>query len=171
MNESNNATIRQLGPLGFSLAAEVIRTSFATVAQEFGITRENFPRHTSFISTEQIQMNFDWGWLMYGLYADNQFIGYVSISKSREADGAFEIHNVAILPDFRHRGYGKQLLDFCKAKVKELGGHKITLGLIEENTVLKNWYAANGFTHTGTKKHEHFPFTCGYMELEVTSCH
>lgn len=37
----------------------------------------------------------------------------------------------------------------------------------EENTILKTWYAANGFVHTGTKKFKHLPFTTGYMEWEA----
>ena len=47
------------------------------------------------------------------------------------------------------------MLDFCKAKVRELGGNIITIGIVEENTILKDWYAANGFVHTGIKKFDH----------------
>jgi ribosomal protein S18 acetylase RimI-like enzyme len=159
--------IKQIDPSDFSTAAEVIRKSFATVAKDFGITKENCPKHTSFITTDEIQKNSDWGWLMYGLYEGNQLIGYVSISKSREIDRVYEIHHIAVLPEYRHKSYGKQLLDFCKAKVKEMGGIKITLGMIEENTMLKNWYAANGFIHIGTKRFTHLPFMVGFMELEV----
>ena len=109
--------IKQLNPSDFSLAAEVIRTSFSTVAKDFGITEQNCPRHTSFITAEEIQKNFDWGWLMYGLHEGNKLVGYISISKSRETSDVYEIHNVAVLPEYRHKGYGKQLLDFCKTKV------------------------------------------------------
>jgi ribosomal protein S18 acetylase RimI-like enzyme len=69
---------------------------------------------------------------------------------------------------FCHYGYGKKLLDFCKAKAKELGSRKIIIGIVEDNTVLKNWYTANGFTHTGTKKFDHLPFTVGFMEWRTT---
>ena len=157
--------IRQLDPSEFPLAAEVIRESFSTVAKDFGLTEQNCPVYVAFSTTEEsLHKNHNWGWLMYGLYDEEQFAGYIALSKSRELDGVYEIHNVAVLPDYRHKGYGKQLLDFCKAKVKELGGIKITIGIIEENTVLKNWYAANGFVHTGTKRFEHLPFTVGFME-------
>jgi hypothetical protein len=30
--------------------------------------------------------------------------------------------------------------------------------------MLKDWYADNGFVHTGAKKFEHQPFTAGFME-------
>ena len=41
------------------------------------------------------------------------------------------------------------------------------LSIVEENTVLRKWYEENGFTHTGTKKFDFFPFTCGYMERDL----
>jgi len=50
---------------------------------------------------------------------------------------------------------------------KQLSGIKINIGIIEDNTVLKNWYAANGFIRIGTKKFDHMPITVGYMEWEV----
>jgi len=147
------------------LAAEVIRTSFATVAKEFNLTEQNCPKHTSFIRPEKLQKYFNQGLLMYGFYEDERLIGYVSLSKKE--DRVFELHSLAILPEYRHKGYGKQLLDFCKVKVKELCGDKITIGIIEENIVLKDWYTANSFVHTGTKKFDHLPFTVGYMMWEI----
>ena len=32
---------------------------------------------------------------------------------------------------------------------------------------LRNWYEDNGAVHTGTKKFDFFPFTCGYMVKEL----
>jgi ribosomal protein S18 acetylase RimI-like enzyme len=78
--------------------------------------------------------------------------------------GVYEMNEVSVLPGYRHFGYGKELLDFSKAKVKELRGSKITIGIVEENVVLKDWYIANGFVHIGTKQFEHLPFTVGFME-------
>ena len=56
------------------------------------------------------------------------------------------------------------LLDHAKAEVCAMGGNVLKLGIIEESTVLKNWYIAQGFVHTGTKKFDHLPFTSGYLE-------
>jgi hypothetical protein len=41
------------------------------------------------------------------------------------------------------------------------------LDIIEENKRLKDWYTANGFIDTGTKKFENLPFTTGCVEWEV----
>jgi GNAT superfamily N-acetyltransferase len=142
--------------------AEVIRASFITVASEFGLTEQNCPNHTSFITADKLQSHIESGWLMYGLFNDERLIGYVSLSNKN--DGVYELHNLAVLPEYRHKGYGKLLLDFCKSKVKENNGVKITIGIIEEHTVLKKWYAINGFVHIGTRIFTHLPFTVGFME-------
>lgn len=144
---------------------DVIHQSFATVAADFGLTEENCPKHTSFIPISYLETQMKWGWLMFGLYTDERIIGYMSLSK--EADKAYELHNLAVLPEFRHLGFGTQLLDYAKETVKSLGGSKIKIGIIEESTVLKNWYIANGFEHTGSKKFDHLPFTSGYLEWKV----
>ena len=171
--------IRLLEPSEFTTAAAVIRASFATVAADLGLTEQNCPKYVGFVTTgERLQTQHGWGWQIYGLYEMERLIGYVSISKAgagvKPDDGAkedvstYEIHNLAVLPEFRHSGYGRQLLDHCKEKVAESGGGKIVISIVEENTVLKSWYIAYGFVHTGTKKFDHLPFTSGYMELNIT---
>lgn len=141
---------------------DVIHKSFATVAEEFGLTRENCPKHTSFMIIETLKEQFDAGDPMFAIYDTGKIVGYFSLSYFE--NGIFDLLNLAVLPEYRHKGYGKQLLDYAKGKVRENGGRKITIGIIEENAVLKEWYLKNGFIHTGTKKFDHLPFTVGFME-------
>ena len=149
----------------FGRCLSVIRESFSSVAKEFNITEENCPTHTSFITMRNLEYHNSNGFLMYGYLCNDGIIGYVSLEN--KGNGVFELRNLAVLPEHRHKGLGKQLLDFCETKVKELDGCKITIGIIEENTVLKNWYVANGYLHVGTKTFPHLPFTVGYMEFTV----
>jgi ribosomal protein S18 acetylase RimI-like enzyme len=142
---------------------KVIRESFATVARDFKLTELNCPNHTSFMTLEKMQNQFNIGTQMFGYFCDDEIVGYVSLTKIDNL--TYELNNLAILPEYRHNGYGTELIDFCKAKVKELGGNKIKIGIIEENSILKDWYTANGFIHTGTQKFEHLPFMVGRMEL------
>ncbi len=144
---------------------DVIHQSFSTVAEQFGLTQENCPKHTSFIPLTFLETQMNWGWHMYALYAGKKIIGYMSLSK--ESEDAYELHNLAVLPEYRHNGFGKLLLDHAKNTVRSLGGNIIKIGIIEESTVLKNWYIANGYVHTGTKKFDHLPFTSGYLERRV----
>ena len=164
---SDNAPGR-ISPLSVDhlpLYAEVIRQSFMTAARDFNLTEENCPTHTSFITNERLREKIKFGYFTYGYFSNGKLVGFVSLTDT--GGGIYELNHLAVLPEVRHLGCGKALLDYCMEKVNELGGTKITIGIIEENTVLKDWYAANKFTHKGTKKFEHFPFTVGYMEWMI----
>ncbi len=143
---------------------EVIHKSFETVAEEFGLTKENCPKHTSFIPLYFLESQMEWGWNMFGLFEDEEITGYMSISK--EDGGVYELHNLAILPEHRHKGYGSKMIEYAKKFVKTLGGSKIKIGIIDESDILKKWYISHGFNYIGNKKFDHLPFTSGYLEWE-----
>lgn len=145
--------------------AELIRESFGTVAVDFGLTEQNCPTNGAFIKTERLVRDFYRGVIMYGYFHGNEMVGFFQLEKKNE--DSFELEKLAVLPSYRHYGFGGEILDFCRKKVNELGGKRITIGIIEENTRLKDWYLANGFVHTGTRKFEHLPFTVGFMETAV----
>ena len=155
-------TITEVTTAELPVCLEVIHRSFRTVAETLGLTKENCPKHTSFLPLSFLETQKHWGWRMFALYVGEKMVGYMSLSKG--SDGAYELHNLAVLPEYRHMGLGTQLLDHAKETVKALGGSVIKIGIIEESTVLKNWYIANGFVPTGTKKFDHLPFTSGYLE-------
>ena len=143
---------------------EVIHKSFATVAEEFGLTIKNCPKHTSFIPLYFLESQMEWGWNMFGLFEKEKIIGYMSISK--EDDNIYELHNLAILPEHRHKGYGSKMIEYAKEVVKTLGGSKIKIGIIDESDILKKWYISHEFNYIGNKKFAHLPFTSGYLEWE-----
>lgn len=63
-----------------------------------------------------------------------------------------------------NRGYGTELLFFCRKKAEESGKKKIVLGMIDDNIRLKNCYINNGFVNIGYRKYEGAPYTVGDME-------
>ena len=163
LKEQGIFMIKQIQISDLERCVYVIRESFMTVAKEFNITEEIWPTHVSFTKMEKLQYHWDSGFLMYGYYLNDVIIGYVALDKKDE--NTYALRNLAVLPDYRHLGYGKELIAFCVNKVKELGGNRIILSIIEENVRLKNWYLQNGFTHTGAKKWEYF--TEGFMEMKI----
>lgn len=145
----------------------VIKESFITVANEFGITEVNAPGFTAFSITEdKLQKQLiEEHRLMYAFYDNEIIVGYYSILL--QGNDECELNNFCILPSYRHKGAGKELLMNVFDVAKGLGCNKINIGIVEENKILKKWYENFGFVHTGTKKFDFFPFTCGYMEKGV----
>ncbi len=155
--------IRKITREELPLSLEVIHKSFETEAIVFGLTPINCPGHTSFMPLEKLENHFNWGFEMFGLFdGNNEMIGFFSLSKKE--GNIYEIKNLGVLPQHRRKGYGKQMLDFSKQKVCEWNGEKLSVGIIDESAILKNWYIDNGFIHTSTCRFPHLLFTVGYME-------
>ena len=124
--------IRQINKDELPLCLDFIHLCFSTVAEKFGFTQENAPGHNAFMPLEKLENFWNWGFLMYGLFVENQngeneLAGYFSLSKDPDKTDTYVLHNLCVKPQIRKQGYGKALLDFAKDKVRELGG-KIPVG-------------------------------------------
>lgn len=148
-----------------NICLEIIRSSFLTVAEEFELTENNCPSHTAFMIIDKLETQFDAGRPMFLFYQDANPVGYFSLAKYSNEE--WELNNLAVLPEYRHLGIGKSMVDYAVTTVKNYGGTKISIGIIEENITLKNWYLKLGFNHISTLKFEHFPFTVGFMKMEI----
>ena len=157
--------IRNIVRAEIETCVQVIRKSFETVAQEFNLTQVNCPAHTSFIKAEKLYRQYDEGRLMFACLDNGTIVGYFSLVKINAE--SYELNNLAVLPEYRHKGYGKEMVSFVKEKAKELGSIEIVIGIIDENRRLKKWYENLGFIHTGTKISEYLPFTIGFMKADL----
>ncbi len=143
---------------------KVICASFKTVADELGFTAENAPRFTAFATTEdRLNWHLNGEYRpMYVYYDNGVIVGYYSLLLQENQE--CELNNVCVLPEYRHKGIGEELLKHAFETAEKLGCMKMNIGIVEENVVLRKWYESYGFVHTGTQKFDFFPFTCGYME-------
>ena len=160
--------IRQANRADLAACAHVIRTGFQTVADAFGLTEKNAPRFTAFALTENklaFQMEEE-ARLMYLDEEDGEICGFYSLLLC--GGRTCELSNLSVLPAFRHRGIGGALLRHAAQEARGQGCKEMILSIVEENEQLKTWYEQNGAVHTGTKKFDFFPFTCGYMRMKLT---
>lgn len=159
--------IKQIDKNEIAECEKVIRESFATVADEFGLTVENAPRFTAFATTED---RLYWHLKgehrpMYAFFENGKIVGYYSLLLQHNNE--CELNNLCVLPAYRHKGIGEKLLNNAFNVAQELNCNKINIGIVEENKVLRKWYESFGFIHIGTQKFDFFPFTCGYMEKNL----
>lgn len=157
--------IRRIGEENLEECAEVIRQGFMTVAKDFGLTKENCPTNGAFIEKKRLVTEREKGHQMYGVVDQEKIVGYMQLERNTAEE--FFLQKLVVLPEYRHKGIGKQLLDHTKELVKNWGGKRISISIIEENQVLKAWYMEYGFIPTRVHKFEHLPFTVGFLELEV----
>ena len=103
--------IREVKREDIPTCVNLIRSSFITVAEEYGITKENAPRFTAFaISDDRLYWHMDKEHRpMFVAEEDGVLCGYCSLLI--QENGECELNNLAVLPQYRHRGIGKQLLE------------------------------------------------------------
>lgn len=159
--------IKKIDVTDITECVNVITESFMTVANEFGFTAENAPGFTAFATTEEklITQIENEHRQMYAYYDGGRIVGYYSLSILE--NDVCELNNLCVLPSYRHKGIGEQLLNHAFILAKTMNLAKMCIGIVEENQVLRRWYESVGFTHTGIEKFDFFPFTCGYMERNL----
>ncbi|MCL2019038.1 MAG: GNAT family N-acetyltransferase [Oscillospiraceae bacterium] len=146
-------------------SADIIRRSYKTVAEEFGITEENTPTHGSFLKDEKLITEFEGGKKMFGLYEWEKQVGFVAL-ETKDGEN-YQIEKLAVLPDYRHRRGGRELMKYAENQARDAGGKLISIGIIYENKRLMEWYKNLGYKETGTKIFPNFPFTVCYMKKEI----
>lgn len=159
--------IRKIERNELPVCADVVRRSFMTVADEFGFTPENAPRFVAFCTTtERLAYQLDEQHrLMFAYLEDGEILGFYSLLMGEV--GECELGSLSVLPEYRHNGIGAELLAHAMDTARSIGCSVLRLSIVEENQVLRRWYENKGAVHTGTEKFDFFPFTCGYMRIEL----
>lgn len=82
----------------------------------------------------------------------------------------FHLHNIAVHPDFRGRGIGKELLESIKSLCEEHEFRRILLEVREDNEIARHLYLSMGYEAVGTRKDYYGPGQDAYlytMQLET----
>ncbi len=150
---------------GLNNSVAVIRESFRTVAVEFKLTKENCPTHPSFVTAAQLTELKAKGQHFFGLFSGDRQAGFVAV---QQVEKTISMEKLAVLPAHRHRGYGLKLVQFVLDYGREHSGTRLSIGIIDEHTVLKNWYIGMGFRVTAIRKFGHLPFKVCLMERDIS---
>jgi diamine N-acetyltransferase len=157
--------IRQIRSSELHEAANVVRVSFATVAHELGLDAANCPTHPTFLSDEQVTAMISDGMCFYGLFVDRMMVGVVGEKRVNEQD--YTVEKLAVLPNLRHGGFGRQLMDHACDLARRAGGQRVTIAIVDENETLKQWYLGMGFRITEIRRYDHLPFQVCCMERNI----
>ncbi len=143
----------------------IIRNSFKTVADKFNLTPANCPTHPSFMKYEDLNSLKKPGVNFFGLFDNGIHAGFILTEKSD--NDVFYIEKLSVLPGYRHNGYGTELVRHAIEFIRNMNGKKVSIGIINEDTVLKKWYCGLGFNEVATRHYDHLPFTVCFMEKKL----
>lgn len=145
--------------------AFIVSESNKDVAQKFNITRYNTPKHPSFYTTEWVLSDFQRG-EQYFLYREAKETKGCVAFEQPDPETAY-LNRLSVLPAYRHNGIGANLVQFIREYAKSKNNQNVSIGIIAEHTILKNWYLQLGFTESGMKKFNHLPFDVLFMQYDL----
>jgi diamine N-acetyltransferase len=145
----------------------LLRAAFATVAAEFGLTEETAPTNAAFATLENLERHVRDGMTIYGMFLDASLIGCVAVKRSKADAAVSYIERLAVAPENRHYGRGGQLLSFAIERIRESGGRTASIGVMDSNERLKNWYLARGFAQHDCRRVAHLPFKVCFMSIDL----
>jgi len=143
------------------LLAGLICDSFKDVAQRFCLTPENCPKHPSNYTNEWVQADFNRGVDYFIMEIDAKSVGCVALEMV--GDDLCYLERLAVLPQFRRMGYGRQLTDHVINAARARGAKHMSIGIISAQAELKQWYEKIGFLEGDTKIFQHLPFHVTFM--------
>jgi len=114
------------------------------------------------IGPEKIRSDMARGHFFVYLEVDGRTIGLISAGK--EGDD-LEISKIYILPEYRHRGYGKEALDFLLERGRELKCVKAYLEVNPDNDNAIGFYTDSGFKPIGRNEYDYSYTTVMAVEL------
>jgi len=148
------------------IITDILNKAFLTIAQQYNFTKENAPTFPAFINYDRIENSLNNGLKMYGYKNNDQIIGCVGYSFYKEQ--IYFIERLATLPEFRHLGIGKKLMQFVENIIKEVGGKIVEIHVVDKNIVLRNWYKELNYFEIRIDEIKSLPFNSCVMNKDLT---
>jgi ribosomal protein S18 acetylase RimI-like enzyme len=149
------------------LCVALLRAAFGTVAKEFDLTEVSAPTNAAFTTIENLCKHLLNGMTLYGMCVASKLVGCVGVKKSKADSLVFYIERLGVAPEQRHRGYGDKLLAFAIEQIQQRGGTTASIGVMDNNAKLKEWYRSKGFSQHDCRRIAGLPFKVCFMSRSV----
>jgi diamine N-acetyltransferase len=159
-------SIRPATKADIPILAEIIRKAFYDVAVRFGLTEENCPKHPSNCKAEWIEEALAKGVRYFLLDSEGLPCGCVALEQA--GPEVCYLERLAVLPERRRQGLGRALVGHALNEAGKLGATQVDIGIIAEQTELKEWYKKIGFSEQRKARFPHLPFEVLFMSITIT---
>ena len=99
------------------------------------------------------------------LETEGQPVGCVAFESAEPELGYLE--RLAVIPRYRRNGFGMRLVAHVFATARARGAKRLSIGIISEQSELKQWYRRIGFVESETRTFEHLPFAVTLMSCTL----
>jgi len=159
-------TIEVLHQQDVDQVVEIIRQANQIVADQFGITADNNPKHPSLYTSDWLLADLARGEECF-VYRHND-IPVACVAFEQPRPNVAYLNRLSVLPTYQQQGIGKALVEHIVSYAQEKDIGSISIGIIAAHSELKSWYITLGFEEGVTKTFAHLPFDVTYLRLTLT---
>ncbi len=146
---------------------QVTRTAFAAQALQLRITRESNPHHGAFETLDDLRERMNNGEQPVLAYLDQRLVGSVRFRIASHDPLEGHISRLAVLPEFRGRQFGVELMQFAEKQLRKRGATRSLLGIVEVFDRLRVFYESLGYAEVERRQREHLPFGVIIMRKDL----
>ena len=157
--------IREASLADVFFLSRLIRQSYRDVAERYGLTPANCPKHPSNCTDEWIEKDMARRVRYFIIVDGNAPVGCVAIEVA-DAELCY-LERLAVLPQERNKGLGRQLVNHVLQIAREHHLKTVSIGIIAKQSGLKRWYQKIGFAERETKEFSHLPFQVCFMTYQL----
>jgi len=149
-----------------STLAHLISSANRDVAAQFGLTRENCPKHPSFCTADWVLADMARGECYF--LAEDASGPMACVAFEPAGAGLAYLNRLSVLPAQQCQGVGAQLVQHVLQLASATASQRVSIGVIAQHIALQRWYSQLGFVAAETKHFAHLPFSVTYMHCLVS---
>jgi len=153
--------IRRATKEEYPLVAALIRSSYKDVAVRFHLKAKDCPAHPAFCTEESVRTSAAKGEEFYILMDDSRAVGCVALERANR--DVFYMERLSILPEYRSRGYGSRLVNFCIRLARKRAARRVVVGVIADQMELIEWHRSLGFRFKQYARFHDLPYSIAFM--------
>lgn len=147
----------------------IVRESFKKQAEELGLNAEEHSGFAAFETAEDVKSRIKGGDRVVLAYSGEDPVGTISFCVDSEQPLKGYIKRLAVLPEFRGRGFGRELMSYAEGQLKRLGVSRVELAIVKKFKPLQRFYKQLGYLPIETRSYPFLPFEVLYLEKQVQS--
>jgi diamine N-acetyltransferase len=157
--------IREAGARDAATIATLVAAANQDVAERFGLTADNCPKHPSQCTADWVRADLTRGERYFVAEEDAQPVGCVAYERP-QPDLAY-LNRLSVLLSSRRHGTGERLVRHVIDRARADGVATISIGVIGAHEQLQGWYRKLGFVDGETRRYPHLPFSVRYMSYRL----
>jgi ribosomal protein S18 acetylase RimI-like enzyme len=158
--------IRVADPSDAETVAGIVRESFARQAQLLQLTLATGPTYVAFETAAGVKQRMDSGSHVVLAFRDGEPIGTVSAVLRDDDHG--EIMRLAVLPQHRGNGYGKQLMGYAERYLLAEGAAVLEVAIVAQFNKLERYYEGLGYSKRDQRSVASLPFEVLFLAKRPT---